>query len=90
MLGGARIVLLVVLQESRITASAAVPPTPHKIFSRLPWIHRVTLECHTNGEYVQNDKIMTTHFYGKNPTVFLYSVVGPDTDSRMTLQIMPR
>ena len=81
MLGGARIVLLVVLQESRITANAAVPPTPHKILSRLPWIHRVSLECHTNGEYVQNDKIMTTHFYGKNPSIFLYSVVGPDTGS---------
>jgi hypothetical protein len=67
MLGGARIVLFVVLHESRMTASAAVPPTPHKIFSRLPWIHRVGLEYHTNGEYCQKDKIVTTHFYGKKP-----------------------
>src|SRR6266542_2387689 len=66
MLGGARIVRFVVLQESRITASAAVPPTPPKIFSRLPWIHRVSLECHTNEEYCQKDNIVTTHFFGKN------------------------
>jgi hypothetical protein len=38
MLGGARIARFVsnVLQESRITASAAIPPTPQKSFSRLP------------------------------------------------------
>jgi hypothetical protein len=70
MLGGAKIVRLVVLQESRITASATVPPTPQSSFSRLPSNHRVSLECHTNGEYVQNDKMMTTHFYGKNPSIF--------------------
>ena len=64
MLGGARMVWFVVLQESSITASAAVPPTPHKIFSRLPWIHRVSLECHTNEEYCQKHKIVTTHFFG--------------------------
>ena len=72
MLGGARIVLFVVLQESRITASAAVPPAPHKIFSRLPWNHRVSLECHTVGEYCQKREIATTHFFGKIcPRVFL-------------------
>ncbi len=59
-------VRFVVLQESRITASATVPPTPHKIFSRLPWVHRVSLERHTNGEYGQKDKTLTTHFFGKN------------------------
>jgi hypothetical protein len=64
MLGGARIVRLVVLQESKITASATAPPAPHKKVSRLPWIHRVTLECHTDGEYAQEKKIMTTHFFG--------------------------
>jgi hypothetical protein len=63
-LGGARIVWFVVLQESRITASAAVPPTPHSSFSRLPWIHRVSLECHTDGEYCQKHKTVTTHFFG--------------------------
>jgi hypothetical protein len=65
MLGGARIVRFAVLQESRTTASAAIPPTPHSSFSRLPWIHRVNLECHTDGEYCKKDKILTTHFFGK-------------------------
>src|SRR6516164_6613417 len=64
MLGGARIVRFVVLQESKMTASATVPPVPHRIFSRLPWIHRVSLECHTNGEYAQKQKCVTTHFFG--------------------------
>src|SRR5215470_11821235 len=63
MLGGARIVRLVVLQESRITASATAPPAPHNKLSRLLWIHRVTLEPHTNREYAQRQKIMTTHFF---------------------------
>src|SRR6478672_12296463 len=64
MLGGARIVRLVVLQESKITASATAPPAPHKKLSRLPWIHRVSLEPHTNGEYAQKQKTITTHFFG--------------------------
>src|ERR1700741_1536332 len=76
MLGGARIVLFVVLQESRITASAAVAPTPHKTFSRLPCIHRVSLECHTNGEYCQKQEIVTTHFYGKNRSILPYSEIS--------------
>src|SRR5262249_38933946 len=63
-LGGARIVRVVVLQESKITASATAPPAPHNIFSRLPWIHRVRLECHTSCEYAQKQKIGTTHFFG--------------------------
>src|SRR5215470_17105773 len=70
MLGGARIVLFVVLQESRITASAAVPPTPHKIFSRLPRVHRASLECHTKAKSAQKAEISTTHFYGKKPRSF--------------------
>src|SRR5512133_1557269 len=49
MLGGARIVLFVVLQESRITVSATPPPTAHQSFSRLPWTHRVSLACSTIG-----------------------------------------
>jgi len=53
MLGGARIVRVVVLQESKITASAAAPPALHKKVSRLPWTHRVSLETHTNREYAQ-------------------------------------
>src|SRR5215469_1806551 len=81
MLGGARIVLLVVLQESRITASAAVPPAPHKIFSRLPCVHRVSLEYHTNGEYCQKDKIVTTHFFGKNPSNFFRFDTRPNPDA---------
>src|SRR3954452_17379963 len=63
MLGGARIVRLVVLQESKITASATAPPPTHTNLSRLPWIHRVTLDCHTDGEYAQEKKIMTTHLF---------------------------
>ena len=63
MLGGARIVRLVVLQESNITASATAPPAPHNKLSRLPWIHRVSLELHTNREYAQKQKIITTHFF---------------------------
>ncbi len=66
MLGGVRIVLFVVLHESRITASAAVPPAPQSSFSRSPWIHRVSLECHTDGEYCKKERIVTTHFFGKN------------------------
>jgi len=64
MLGGARIVRLVVLQESRITASATAPPAPQSRRSRLPRIHRVNLECHTDGEYAQKPKNITTHFFG--------------------------
>jgi len=64
MLGGARIVRLVVLQESKITANATVPPAPHNRLSRLLQIHRVILERHTNGEYAQKPKTMTTHFFG--------------------------
>jgi len=65
MLGGARIVRLVVLQESRITASATAPPAPHKKVSRLPWTHRASLETRTNREYAQKQKIVTTHFFGR-------------------------
>ena len=67
MLGGARIVRLVVLQESKITASATAPPAPQNKLSRLPWINRVSLERHTNGEYAQKQKLMTTHFFGFFP-----------------------
>ena len=63
MLGGARIVRLVVLQESKISASATAPPAPHKNVSRLPRIHRVNLEPHTNREYAQKQKTVTTHFF---------------------------
>jgi hypothetical protein len=65
MLGGASIVRVVVLQESKITASATAPPAPHKKVSRLPWTHRVSLESHTNREYAQKQKIVTTHFFGR-------------------------
>jgi hypothetical protein len=64
MLGGARMVRLVVLQERRITASATAPPTPHNKLSRLPRTHRPTLERHTNGEYAQKKDDMTTHLFG--------------------------
>src|SRR5437867_10527834 len=61
MLGGARIVRLVVLQESKITASATAPPAPHNRLSRLPWIHRVNLERPTDDEYAKKKDNMTTH-----------------------------
>ena len=64
MLGGATIVRLVVLQESRITVSATDPPAPHKKVSRLPWTHRVGLESHTNREYAQKGKRNTKYFFG--------------------------
>jgi hypothetical protein len=64
MLGGARIVRLVVLQESKMTARETAPPAPHNRLSRLPCTHRVSLERHTNGEYAQKPEIMTTHFFG--------------------------
>src|ERR671924_576041 len=35
------------LQESRITVSATPPPTAHQSFSRLPFSHRISLECST-------------------------------------------
>src|SRR6266700_5360488 len=60
-LGGARIVRLVVLQESRIAASATAPPAPHNRLSRLPWIHRVSLERPTDDEYAKKKDNMTTH-----------------------------
>jgi hypothetical protein len=63
MLGGARIVRLVVLQDRRITASATAPPAPHNKLSRLPSTHRPRLEYHTNGEYAQKQKKITTHFF---------------------------
>ena|ERR1051325_8431310 len=63
MLGGAKIVRLVVLQESRITASATAPPAPHRKLSRLLRTHRVSLEPHTDGEYAQKRKIVTMHFF---------------------------
>jgi hypothetical protein len=62
MLGGATIVRLVVLQESRMTASATAPPAPHNKLSRLPWNHRASLEPNTNREYAQNQKKITKHF----------------------------
>jgi hypothetical protein len=47
-----------------MTASATAPPAPHNRFSRLPRIDRVSLECHTNGEYAQKSEAVTTHFFG--------------------------
>ena len=47
-----------------MTASATAPPALHKKVSRLPWTHRVSLEPHTDREYAQKQKIMTTLFSG--------------------------
>jgi hypothetical protein len=64
MLGGATIVRLVVLHESKISASATAPPIPQSRFSRLLWIHRLSLEPDTNREYAQEPKKITKHFFG--------------------------
>src|SRR5215472_17200393 len=64
MLGGARIVRFVVLQESKITASATAPPALHKKVSRLPWTHRASPESRTDGEYEQKQRKITKHFFG--------------------------
>jgi len=56
-------VRLVVLQESKMTATAPAPPALHNKLSRLPWIHRVSLEPHTNREYAHKQKTVTTHFF---------------------------
>jgi hypothetical protein len=46
-----------------MTASATAPAAPHNKASRLPWMHRVSLEYHTDGEYAQKQKNLTTHFF---------------------------
>ena len=46
-----------------MTASATAPPAPHNKLSRLPRMHRVILEPHTNREYAQKQKIITKHFF---------------------------
>ena len=63
-LGGARIVRLVVLQESKITASAKAPPAPHNKRSRLPSTQRPTLEYCTDGEYAQKPGKIPPHLFG--------------------------
>jgi hypothetical protein len=70
MLGGARIVRFVVLHESRITASATPPPAPQNKLSRLPSIHRASLEPNTNHEYAQKQKKITKDF-----SAFSYTAV---------------
>src|SRR6266542_973486 len=72
MLGGARMARFVssVLHESRTTASAAAPLIAQNNLSRLRWIHRVSLECHTDGEYCQRHRPVTTHFFGKSDGSF--------------------
>ena len=77
MLGGARIVRFVVLQESKITASATAPPVPHNKLSRLLLMHRDSLECHTESEYAQKKKIVTTHFFGPFLTHYQNSTDEP-------------
>jgi hypothetical protein len=47
-----------------MTASATAPPTPHNKLSRLPSIHRLTLEGRTDSEYAQRQKKITKHFFG--------------------------
>ena len=64
MLGGARIVRLVVLQESKMTASATAAPAPHNKRSRLPSTQRPTLEYRTDSEYARKQEKIPTHFFG--------------------------
>ena len=50
--------------QGAMTSSATAPRHPINKLSRLPWIHRVSLECHTDCNYAQKQKLMTTHFFG--------------------------
>jgi hypothetical protein len=52
MLGGARIVRVVVLQESRMTVSAAMPPVHQRILSRFSQNRWMSLECLTTSRMV--------------------------------------
>ena len=47
MLGGARIVRVVVLQESRMTVRAAIPPVHQRILSRFSQNQWMSFECLT-------------------------------------------
>ena len=94
MLGGATIVRLVVLQESKITPSATAPPAPQNKLSRLPKTHRVSLEHHTNREYAQKRKIVTTHFFsfflsgiGVLPMPANYTICGTELRWRFSTDL---
>ena len=54
-----------------MTASATAPPAPHNRRSRVPNTHRVSLDCHTDGEYAQKQKKITKHFFGRLVTRLL-------------------
>jgi len=87
MAGGATMVRFVsnVLQESRITVSAAVPPIAHNSFSRLPRSHRVNLKCLTCREYWQDGKILATHFFGKTDFVLFAPFAASATFSALQI-----
>jgi hypothetical protein len=53
-----------------MTVSAAAAPIAQNNFSRLPWTHRVNLECHTMAQYGRRPENLTTHFFGFFPTAF--------------------
>jgi hypothetical protein len=67
MLGGAMIARLdsKLLHESKITVSAAPAPAAHQSFSRFPWNHRVSLECHTARSFTKNALYWLRIFTGK-------------------------
>lgn len=69
MVGGATIVRLVVLQESRTRVSATAPPAPQNKLSRLLQIHRLTLEDRTDAEYAKRHETVSSFFemFGNTP-----------------------
>src|SRR5450759_751380 len=67
-LGGERMVRFVskLLQESRITLSAAPPPATHQSFSRLPRNH-VNFGCHTLRSFTRSALDWLRIFTGEIP-----------------------
>src|SRR6516225_8535736 len=65
-----------VLQESRITVSAAVPPIAQNSFSRLPCSHFIGLRSRTRCEYYQKPELPTTHLFGKSAGDEILGEVG--------------
>ena len=63
-----------------MTASATAPPAPHNRRSRVPNTHRVSLDCHTDGEYAQKQKKITKHFFGRLVTRLLEFEEEPQRD----------
>jgi primosomal protein N' len=69
-----------------MTVNAAVPPSAHNSFSRLP-CHAVGLRNRTSPQLCQKCGKTTTHFFGKNETVSfrfesVFAATVPSCDNR--------